>query len=66
MLFKRVENFQEMEQQSMLITEILTFDLSPLKHLFLEGSNDSSGTIMLRIHEPSKQEPIEPFIKYKF
>ncbi|MBM4166194.1 MAG: hypothetical protein FJ218_04640 [Ignavibacteria bacterium] len=50
----------------MIITEKLIFDLSLLKDLYLQGSKDSTGTIMVRIHEPDKSEPIFPLVKYKF
>ena len=50
----------------MLIVEKLSFDLSPLKVGYIGNSNDSSETIILRIHEPNKHEPIPQKIKFKF
>ncbi|MBS4027450.1 MAG: hypothetical protein KGZ58_02335 [Ignavibacteriales bacterium] len=49
-----------------LIIEKLPFDLTPLKETYFRNSTDTSGTIMLRIHEPNNNEPILPLVKFRF
>lgn len=48
-----------------LITDSLRFSLAPLREVY-QTSNSSKGTLLLRLHEPGKQEFVLPLIRYEF
>jgi hypothetical protein len=48
-----------------LITDTLRFSLARLREAY-QSSYGSRGTLLLRLHEPGKQEPISPHVRYEF
>jgi len=48
-----------------LITETLKFNLAPLKNNYI-NTYGRKDPILLRIHEPGKQEPLLPLVRYEF
>jgi hypothetical protein len=48
-----------------LITDSLRFSLTRLRE-FYQSSYGSKGALLLRLHEPGKQEPLSPLVRYEF
>jgi hypothetical protein len=48
-----------------LKTDTLRFSLTRLRELY-QSSYGSKGTLLLRLHEPGKQEPLSPLVRYEF
>jgi hypothetical protein len=48
-----------------IITNTVSFDLSALKRAYT-AQFPNHGPLLLRIHEPLKDEPLQPFISYWF
>jgi hypothetical protein len=48
-----------------LITDTLRFSLIRLREVY-QSSYDSKGTLLLRLHEPGKPEPLFPLVRYEF
>ncbi len=48
-----------------LITDSLRFSLTRLREAY-QSSYGSKGTLLLRLHEPGKPEPLSPLIRYEF
>jgi hypothetical protein len=48
-----------------LITDTLRFSLIRLREVY-QSSYGNKGTLLLRLHEPGKQEPISSLVRYEF
>jgi hypothetical protein len=48
-----------------LITDTLRFSLIRLRDVY-QSSYGNKGTLLLRLHEPGKQEPLSPLVRYEF
>ncbi|MGA3243992.1 MAG: hypothetical protein ABSE41_05195 [Bacteroidota bacterium] len=48
-----------------LITDTLWFSLLRLREVY-QSSYGNKGTLLLRLHEPGKQEPLSPLVRYEF